>query len=117
MASAVRAVLTQDVLMADREFCHIAGDVRGEARVRSEMRLLAELPDGFEIERVRVAGGGDARAFELALLNQRCQPRRLVGTARRYYIGRAAVMFSTPLQAHGCDEVIAISVMLRLAAA
>jgi len=116
MASAVREVLTQDVLSADREFCGIAGDAQGEARVRAEMRLLAELPAGFEIERTSVKNGGGPRGFELALVDARARPRRRLAAAHRRYIGRPMVSWQSAPGLVGPDAATAFSVLLRLAA-
>lgn len=116
MARAVRELLTQDVLSADREFCDVAGDVRGRARVRAEMRLLAELPDGFEIERTSFKNGCGPRGFELALFDVRGRPRRRLAAAHRRYIGRPLVSWQSGPGLVDPDAADAFSVILRLAA-
>lgn len=116
MAGAVREVLTQDVLAVDREVCHVAGDAPGRTRVRSEMRLLAELPDGFEIERTSFKNGCGPRGFELALFDARGRPRRRLAAASRRYIGRPLVCWQGGPGLVDPDVAVAFSVMLRLAA-
>jgi hypothetical protein len=118
---ATREVLTLDGL--DEEFgedCGFIDDdvsmtnrrVRGEA----ERLLLAELPDGFEIERVRGSGAGWPRGFELALFDARRQPRMHVASAARRYIGRPCLSWGAPTRLSDLETAVAFSVVLRLVA-
>lgn len=115
MPAFVRELLTQGVLMMDRERAAAAGDERGAARARAQMVVLAELPEGLVIERTQVPVAPPADpGCELTVRDTRYRPTRLVGTVARRRIGRQAITW-TPGQLAEPEQAEAMIVALRYA--
>lgn len=107
--------LRAGVLLLDREKAAAAGDERGAARARSQLVVMAELPDGFVIERTQyVVELPRDPGCELQVFDERFRPRRIIGKVARRRIGRQAVTW-TPGQLLDPVQAEAMIVALRYA--
>lgn len=111
------AELLSEEFAGEQEAIDDAGAL-GQARRRFDgaIACLAELPEGYRIERVRGrAGATRDPGCEMTLIDTERRPEQVVGKVQRRKIGRQMIVW-TGAQLVEPSHAVAFSVVLRLAA-